>query len=85
MAVRLDYEASCKRLHELGWPDSEPAPPIPERKPRYDDDETLGVSFFRTRVAGDLSENLFRTLRNHGSLFSRHGFARIETLLERFY
>jgi uncharacterized protein YjbI with pentapeptide repeats len=39
----------------LGWPDSEPAPPIPQRKPRYDDDETLGVSFFRTRVAGDLS------------------------------
>ena len=56
MAVRLDYEASCKRLHELGWPDSEPAPPIPQRKPRYDDDETLGVSFFRTRVVGDLSD-----------------------------
>jgi Pentapeptide repeats (8 copies) len=27
VAVRLDYEASCKRLHELGWPDSEPLRP----------------------------------------------------------
>jgi uncharacterized protein YjbI with pentapeptide repeats len=38
----------------LGWPDSEPAPPIPKRKPRRDDDEPRGVSFFRTRVGDDL-------------------------------
>lgn len=77
MAVRLDYEASCKRLHELGWPDSEPAPPVPERKPRYDDDETLGASFFRTRVVGDLSglgtiltRRLGKTLALSGSQLS---------------
>ena len=70
MAVRLDYEASRKRLHELGWPDSEPAPPIPQRKPRYDDDETIGVSFFRTRVVGDLSDADLRA-----SLFERVSFA----------
>jgi uncharacterized protein YjbI with pentapeptide repeats len=39
----------------MGFPDSEPAPPIPQRKPRYDDDETLGITFFRTRVTDDLS------------------------------
>jgi uncharacterized protein YjbI with pentapeptide repeats len=54
VVVRLDYEASCRRLHELGWPDSEPAPPIPKRKPRRDDDEPRGVSFFHTRVGDDL-------------------------------
>jgi BTB/POZ domain-containing protein KCTD9 len=52
---RLDYEASCRRLHELGLAYSEPAPPVPERKPRQDDDEPLGLSFFRTRVTGDFS------------------------------
>jgi uncharacterized protein YjbI with pentapeptide repeats len=55
VAVRLDYEASCRHLHEMGFPDCEPTPPIPQRKPRYDDDETLGITFFRTRVTDDLS------------------------------
>jgi uncharacterized protein YjbI with pentapeptide repeats len=53
--MRLDYETSCRQLNELGFDDCEPAPPIPDRKPRYDDEEPLGVSFFRSRVGGDLS------------------------------
>jgi BTB/POZ domain-containing protein KCTD9 len=55
VAVRLDYEASCRHLHEMGFPDSDPAPPIPRCKLRYDDDEQLGITFFRTRVTDDLS------------------------------
>jgi uncharacterized protein YjbI with pentapeptide repeats len=42
-------------LTRASTPRSEPAPPIPERKPRQDDDEPLGVSFLRTRVSDDLS------------------------------
>lgn len=49
MAERLDYEASCLRL------DLKPVPPIPDHRPRYDDEEPLGVNFFRTLVEGDLS------------------------------
>jgi hypothetical protein len=52
---RLDYEASCRRLNVLGWADCEPTPPIPDHKPQCDDEEPLGVHFFRTRVEGDLS------------------------------
>ena len=55
MPERKDYEASCRRLNELGWADCEPAPPIPDHRPRYDDEEPLGVNFFRTCVTGDLS------------------------------
>jgi BTB/POZ domain-containing protein KCTD9 len=52
---RLDYEASCRRLHELGFPECDPAPPMLDRKPRHDDEEPLGVSLLRLRVEGDLS------------------------------
>src|ERR1051325_9855066 len=55
MAERLDYETSCRRLYELGLADSDVAPPIPDHRPRFDDEEPLGASFFRTRVEGDLS------------------------------
>ena len=51
---RIDYTASCRRLHEMGWPDCEPPPPIPLRKPQEEDEE-LGISFFRTLVKGDMS------------------------------
>jgi len=49
VATRLDYEASCGRLN------LSPAPPIPKHRPRYDDDEPLGVQFFRSLVDGDHS------------------------------
>jgi len=53
-AERLDYQASCGKLHKLGFIDSA-LPPIPDHRPRYDDEEPLGVNFFRTSVEGDLS------------------------------
>lgn len=52
--ARLDYEASCRRLHVLGYPECDPAPPMPDHQPRHDDEEPFGVSFLRTRVEGDL-------------------------------
>jgi BTB/POZ domain-containing protein KCTD9 len=55
LAARLDYEASCRRLFELGLADTEIAPPVPDHRPRFDDEEPLGVSFFRTNIEGDLS------------------------------
>lgn len=55
MTKRLDYAASCRRLHEQGWPGFDPAPPLPARRPAADDEGPLGVEFFRTSVEGDLS------------------------------
>ena len=52
---RLSYEESCHRLHVLGFPDCDPAPPMPTVRPRHDDENPLGVNFFRTIVEGDLS------------------------------
>jgi len=52
---RLDYEASCRRLHQLGFTESEYLPK-PGHRPQYDDEEPLGVNFFRTTVTGDLSD-----------------------------
>ena len=43
MAPRLSYELSCNRLRELKLlADDDPAP-IPDRLPRHDDEEPLGV------------------------------------------
>ncbi len=54
---RLSYEASCQLLQKDYLEPGE-VPPIPDRVPRYDDD-TLGVSFFRTVVGeGDDLSNL---------------------------
>jgi uncharacterized protein YjbI with pentapeptide repeats len=56
---RLSYEESCQRLqkHYLG---EGVIPPLPNRMPRQDDEEPLGVSFFRTFVGdGDDLSNLF--------------------------
>jgi hypothetical protein len=49
--MRLSYPKSCARLSIYL---NGKIPPMPSRQPRHDDDE-LGVSFFRTRVEGDLS------------------------------
>jgi len=48
---RLTYEESCRRL--AIYLDGQ-IPPQVDHLPRHDDD-VLGVSFFRTRVSGDLS------------------------------
>jgi uncharacterized protein YjbI with pentapeptide repeats len=55
MKPRLSYEASCRRLHE-NYIDGNDIPPMPDRLPRHDDPEPLGVCFFRVFV-GD-SDNL---------------------------
>lgn len=60
-ASRLSYEESCRLLQQLGYPDAGvegTIPPMPDHLPQSDDEEPLGVSFFRTFVGeGDL-ENL---------------------------
>jgi BTB/POZ domain-containing protein KCTD9 len=54
--VRLSYEASCRRLQERGYLDAGNAPPLLQRRPRFDDEEPR-VSFFRTFVGeGDLED-----------------------------
>lgn len=53
MSNRTSYEDSCRVLQERGFIDGDTQPRIPERMPRFDDDEALGVSFFRTGVWDD--------------------------------
>lgn len=55
---RLSYENSCRLLQRLGYLDAGNIPLIPDHRPQFDDEEPLGVNFFRTLVGdGDL-ENL---------------------------
>ena len=54
---RLPYEDSCRKLQALQLIDPGDIPPLPERRPRHDD-ELLGVSFFRTLLADSKLENL---------------------------
>lgn len=46
---RLSYEESCKKLQGRHL-DADAVPPMPQHLPSYDDEEPLGVSFFRTFV-----------------------------------
>jgi len=56
---RLSYEESCRRL-QRDYLGEGAVPPLPDRMPRPDDEEPLGVSFFRTFVGeGDDLSNLF--------------------------
>ena len=57
MTNRLSYEESFRFLQREGWEGEGDIPPIPERPPRYDDDN-LGLSFFRTWVNQATMENL---------------------------
>ncbi len=52
---RRDYEQTCRELQTLGWLEPGSFPPLPRQSPKYDDEEPLGVTFFRTRVSGDFS------------------------------
>lgn len=55
---RLDYAASCRRLQPK-YLDEGAVPPQPIRRPAYDDEDPLGISFFRTLVGeGDDLSNL---------------------------
>jgi uncharacterized protein YjbI with pentapeptide repeats len=51
---RLSYEDSCRKLQGT-YLDPGKIPPRRDHVPQIDDPEPLGVSFFRTRVMGDLS------------------------------
>ncbi|MBX9580667.1 MAG: pentapeptide repeat-containing protein [Gemmataceae bacterium] len=59
--ARRSYEESCRLLRRLGYlgvGNSGEIPPLPGRRPRCDDDEPLGVSFFRTFVGDNALEDL---------------------------
>jgi uncharacterized protein YjbI with pentapeptide repeats len=58
---RLSYEESCKALQHVGYLKEGAIPPVPDHRPRYDDNEPLGLQFFRTRVKDDGLDNM--TLR----------------------
>ena len=49
--TRRTYEESCSELQRTGWLDAGHLPPLPQRRPNFDDAQPLGVRFFRTRVA----------------------------------
>lgn len=53
--MRRSYAESCAALQSAGLLEPGDIPPIPDHQPRYDDEEPLGVNFFRTMVEGDLS------------------------------
>jgi len=50
MPERKPYAESCRVLQSQELLEADQLPPLPERAPRHDD-EQLGVSFFRTRLA----------------------------------
>lgn len=54
---RFSYEDSCRALQEQGILKPGEIPPLPSTLPRYDD-ETLGVSFFRTGLTAAKLEHL---------------------------
>jgi uncharacterized protein YjbI with pentapeptide repeats len=55
---RLTYEESCRKLQD-GYLDEGAIPPMPDHRPGPDDEEPLGVCFFRTLVGkGDDLSNL---------------------------
>jgi uncharacterized protein YjbI with pentapeptide repeats len=55
---RRSYEDSCELLQELGYLEKGYIPSIPDHQPQYDDEEPLGVCFFRTFVGEGELENL---------------------------
>src|SRR5260370_32620616 len=57
MPDRVPYSESRRVLESKELLETDERPPLPERPPRYDD-EQLGVSFFRTRLADDALDGL---------------------------
>ncbi len=55
---RLPYQESYAFLQREGYRRAGEAPPIPERRPQFDDDDLRGVRFFRTRLAGGRLDDL---------------------------
>ncbi len=50
---RHNYDASIRRLQELGVLGTDENPPMPDHVPQPEDDEPLGLSFFRTFLGED--------------------------------
>lgn len=55
--VRLSFEDSGRRLQQLGLTDGG-MPRMPSRRPRFDDEDISGVSFFRTLLANTKLDDL---------------------------
>jgi uncharacterized protein YjbI with pentapeptide repeats len=55
--ARFPYLESCHQLQALSLFDCGEPPRMPDRMPRYDD-VSLGVNFFRTKVADEALSNL---------------------------
>jgi uncharacterized protein YjbI with pentapeptide repeats len=47
---RLSYEESCAVLQQIGYLQKGLIPPRPNHRPQFDDEEPLGLNFFRTSV-----------------------------------
>lgn len=93
-AARLSYAESAGRLLKEGWLDDKEVPPIPERMPRHDDEEPLGVSFFRMLVReldctdmtlprtfvgrSEIAESSFRNADLHESNFCWNDFIKVD-------
>ncbi len=54
----MNYEETCQYLQSIQLIENGKIPPLPKRMPRYDDEEPLGISFFRTSIAGEKLEKL---------------------------
>jgi len=55
---RLPYQESYELLQRLEYCRAGAIPPIPDHRPQFDDDEPLGLTFFRTLVEEGKLENL---------------------------
>ncbi len=55
---RLPYQESYELLQRLEYRRVGTVPPIPDRRPQFDDEEPLGVRFFRTLLEEGQLENL---------------------------
>lgn len=56
--ARLDYTKSCEELQRLGYLEEGAIPSLRDSRPKHDDREPLGVSFFRTFLTDVALENL---------------------------
>lgn len=53
MDQRISYEESCRRLQEREHFPEKAVPPMPPHFPTSQDEEPLGISFFRTLLGED--------------------------------
>jgi len=58
MPNKLSYEDSCRTLQRQQVIEQGDIPPLPRQSPRYDDEEPLGVNFFRTQLTDATFEHL---------------------------